>query len=722
MTHMLELRGCAPEPLMTYLKALGVFRTVAEQMDKYARSWWKNDSFMLKSALDRDALVEFFLKDYRPTPIVSPWNGGSGFFSRDNSKAMDTILKLESPRFRLWGEVVSTGKRIVSRGEGIDKRNFKEWTLAKCRAEFPDDALDWLDATYVLTEDGATFPPLLGTGGNDGRLEFSNNFMQNVISALNLDERRDGVSLARSRLIAALFNDGSPESMRKRSTGFYNPGGVGGANASVGFNDVALTNPWDYVLMLEGVLMFAGAATRRLVSPSSPKAVFPFTADSSPAGYGTSADSEYGYSSRAEFWAPLWDRPTSSQELRHVLSEGRAQIGRRQGANGTDFARAVVGLGTESGVRQFQRHGFMARNGLAYLAAPLGRFYTPDHNASERTHLANVLFDLDSWLYSLRRNASGSSVPTGLGTVLRQIEVAILEFCQRGRPRDLQEVLIAVGRAERWVGRSVLRQSVGPLSRLSWEWTHHAYDGSAEFRLARAMASILPEPPEGNRKVGPIRENLEPVDTGGRPSWRDNSASFVWGAGDAYSNMVAVLERRCLEGRMSGTREGTSLPLNGTYSATFSDLVSLIDGRVDAQRLSDIAMPLSFATYWPRQARGDSQPHRSFSTPVDLPSAYAVMKLTLLSGKFKLPEYGVEDGIDIAMEPSMLSMLRKGRIEDAYRIACRRLRASGLRPISNDPGIRNGLEQGRRLAAALLFPLDDRSHGALAECALRKPG
>jgi CRISPR-associated protein Csx17 len=93
----------------------------------------------------------------------------------------------------------------------------------------------------------------------------------------------------------------------------------------------------------------------------------------------------------------------------------------------------------------------------------------------------------------------------------------------------------------------------------------------------------------------------------------------------------------------------------------------------------------------------------------------------LLPGKFRCPEFGVDEGIDIAMEPSMLSMLRAGRMEDAYRIACRRLRECDLRPISDDPGTRNGLEQGRRLAAALLFPLDDRSHGALAERALRKP-
>ena len=59
--HRLEPRGCAPEPLIAYLKALGIFRLLAEQKNKDARAWWQADTFVLRSTLDRDALVEFFL-------------------------------------------------------------------------------------------------------------------------------------------------------------------------------------------------------------------------------------------------------------------------------------------------------------------------------------------------------------------------------------------------------------------------------------------------------------------------------------------------------------------------------------------------------------------------------------------------------------------------------------------------------------------------------------
>ncbi len=715
--HELELKGCSPDPLMSYLKALGILRLVSEQADDNARAYWKHDAFYLRSALDRDALTDFFLNEYKPTPIVSPWNGGSGFYPKDNSKAMETIIEVESPRFQLWYEVISESRGILSspKSKELKKSEQKEWVLSQCRARFSDDALDWLDAAYVLTSGGVKFPPLLGTGGNDGRLEFSNNFMQNIVLALNLEERRNGENITRNQVVSALFREGSPQLVRKRSTGFYNPSSVGGANASVGFNDDSLTNPWDYVLMFEGTLAFAGAAARRLSAQGTSKTVYPFTVDNSAAGYGTSSDSEYGDSSRAEFWAPLWNSPTSLRELERLMSEGRAQLGRKQVSSGSDFARAVAGLGTERGISEFQRYGFLVRNGLAYLAAPLGRFYSEQgkHDVIER---ANVLFDLDPWLDSLRRAASGRNAPSELGTVRRRIDNAIIEFCQRGQPRDLQDVLIAVGQAEKWISKSGIRDTVKPLRNLSPDWIKYAYDDSyrpIEFRLARAMASILHELPHGRREVGPIRENLEPVETQPRVDWKEGSVSCVWTAGDPLSNMLSVLQRRCLEGRMNGLNHP---PLNTAYSAWLSDIVSFLNGEVDIQRVADLTLPLSFVRYWHRSESHNAQPFRVL---LELPAAYAVMKLTLLPDKFKCPEF-CEDR-EIRTEPRMLAMLRAGRVDDAYRVAHRRLIASGLRPVSGRPGISDGSEAGRLLAAALLFPLDRRAYCALADRALRKP-
>ena len=729
MRYEVELQGCAPEPLMAYLKALGIFRLVSEQKDPSARAWWRNDCFYLSSELDRDGLVGFFLHEYRPTPIVSPWNGGGGFFATSSSKskeAVRSISALESDRLKDYRQTIEAVQGLLS-DAGIKAKPSKAekaLILAKCRSQLSDLAVLWLDAVYTLSAEDPKFMPLLGTGANDGNMDFTCNFMTNLVPALT------GVDVGKSPskrvcpdarragwLDISVLGEGDGQ-LVKGSVGQFNPGGIGGPNATVGFDGSSLLNPWDFVLMMEGTVLFAGAAARRLSAPSSSRAVFPFTVASSMA---VSGAFDYGESSRAEFWAPLWEQPAILPELEQLMCEGRAQLGRRQVSNGTDFARAVVGLGTERGVDQFQRYGFLERYGRTYLATPLGRFQVRhDQKDREIARRANVLFDLNVWMDSLRRNVSGRNAPAGLGVALSQIEGAIFEFCRQGREEDLQNVLIVVGKAERWLSTSGLRKGndkgrgVSPLNSLSWDWIRFADDKSPEFELARAMASIHHLKKDDKLKVGPIRENMDPVDTDRRTTtWKEDNTSFVWTAGDPLDNMLAVLERRCLEGRM---QDLGNAPLASAYSARLIDIIEFLNGDIDLQRIANLALPLSFIRYWPR---GDQESVRPISAPLELPVAYAVMKMTLLPKEFECQDFGEKRAIP--MEPRMLSMLKAGRVKEAFGVAWRRLRASGLQPLSKEPGMPDGLANGRRLAAVLLFPLDKSAHCSLAERAVRKP-
>src|SRR5437016_6188380 len=58
---VLTLQGCPPEPLGNYLKALGVFRLVAEQADPTARAWWQGGVLRILTGFDNAALRNFFL-------------------------------------------------------------------------------------------------------------------------------------------------------------------------------------------------------------------------------------------------------------------------------------------------------------------------------------------------------------------------------------------------------------------------------------------------------------------------------------------------------------------------------------------------------------------------------------------------------------------------------------------------------------------------------------
>lgn len=122
--HIHRLDGCAPTPLAHYLKALAILRLVSEQKDAQARGWWRDETFFLATALNREELVHFFLYEYAPTAIVAPWNGGSGFYPKDNQEAMTAIVKSEAPRFAAYKKaLLFAGEQVKGQGK---KANFAE--------------------------------------------------------------------------------------------------------------------------------------------------------------------------------------------------------------------------------------------------------------------------------------------------------------------------------------------------------------------------------------------------------------------------------------------------------------------------------------------------------------------------------------------------------------------------------------------------------------------
>ena len=72
---------------------------MAEQKDKGARGCWRDEAFVLGTTLTDEDLVLFFLDEYRPSPIISPWNGGSGFYfqeGKSNEKDAATGKKIKT--------------------------------------------------------------------------------------------------------------------------------------------------------------------------------------------------------------------------------------------------------------------------------------------------------------------------------------------------------------------------------------------------------------------------------------------------------------------------------------------------------------------------------------------------------------------------------------------------------------------------------------------------
>ena len=163
--NVIELSGCTAEPLMAYLKALGVFRLVAEQADSMTLMCWYGGNCLLHTALDRDSLVDFFLERYQPSPIATPWNSASGFAPtkaankapKDKAAraAVEEILRSKVPQLDPYRNAISSIQQLPRGNE--DEKNWKRDYFVRCRSGLPDSVVSWLDVCFALT-DRITFP------------------------------------------------------------------------------------------------------------------------------------------------------------------------------------------------------------------------------------------------------------------------------------------------------------------------------------------------------------------------------------------------------------------------------------------------------------------------------------------------------------------------------------------------------------------------------------
>lgn len=700
ITQSIVLYGCTPEPLMSYLKALGVLRLLNDQKDPEIRAWWSGDTLQLQTTIDRESLIAFFLSDYVPTPIIAPWSGGSGFFKKDNKRFVDALSRSTERRCQPYAQVIQLARDILANEKITDKPSdeLKASLLRQYRRKAPEPLVEWMDAAMVLEHDGAVFAPVLGTGGNDGRLDFTQNFMSRLVT-LGIPS---GATHPNSRewLTCSLFGP-AVEGLQEAAVGQFAPGRAGGPNATQGMEGSALDNPWDFVLMLEGSLVLAGAAVRRLAAGEISRSAFPFTVRPVGAGYGSASDNDETQS-RGEIWLPIWKRPAAFAEIQNVFAEGRAALSARTAQTGLDFARAVTSLGVDRGFNGFHRYGFLKRSGKAYLASPLGRFHVREQAEID------LLREIDPWLDRFRRAATSKDAPARFHSTLHRIEETIFDVSRYGGSRFI-EVVRALGSAERQLAtgeRWRNSQRLQPLGKLSTLWLEAANDGSIEFELALALAGIH------DQKIGSLRSNLEPVEEHRtRVIWTDQNKSIVWNASDLSSNLADVLQRRMLDGE----REGCSnLPLGSRHSASLGAIAAFLEGSqgtIDEAKMAELLWGLVLVDQ--RQTYLKIAFAKDRTSP--LPRAYALLKLLFLPGPLTTHQ-GTQ--VRVCPESRVLSLLRSGRIAEACEIATRRLRSSRLTPMRvNWKDVHR--MPGSRLAAALLVAVDARCAEDLLKLVIR---
>ena len=663
--NVIRLGGCTLEPLGSYLKALSVLRLVSEQADSAARGWWERGSFYLETELDEDGLVEFFLERYAPTPILSPWNGGSGFCSKDRKVGIGAIAGSTSARFAVYREAIERAREIPGVGDekgasAAEEGNRRKAIQLACRNQLPDGCVEWLDAAVGISaeEEERTFAPILGTGGNEGRLDYTNNLME-YLAVLLISP--DGKTPVETLLRNALFGSATA-GLQPGAVGQYDPGRAGGFNQGQGVEtaDIA-TNPWNFVLTLEGAVAWAAGLYRRQGVSYRSFLCSPFTVKSTPVGYG-SAGAKDADSARAEIWAPIWDRRATYGELKALLREGRAAVDGRPAQNGLEFAEAACMLGVDRGIAGFMRYNLLKRRGDSYIALPVGRFEVKDRSESDLVRELNGVLDAISWQMK--------SPPAELASLRRQVEEGMYNVLLRGA-EALEDLAASVGKLHRRI--LLTGKEVHIPASLSRIWVSKLARTSAEARIAAALAGMW------DQNAPAMVEHLDRA-----------NGNFSWTGATLAERMARTLERRVLLTEQRGLGRN---PLGSAYRARIGDATLFLEGSVDDERIEELLFAFTLVNW----RKGDSGESKGWDD-VGVWPVYALLKHL-----FSAEHVETGEGKKYLMaDLGVLAALTAGDVGQAVRTGARRLQNAGLlRADMEDPG---GFD-GMRLAAALLIPV-----------------
>lgn len=473
------LTGLTPKTLAGYLAGLGLFRVLSTQVDRSAKMSWQDDVCAIYTTVND--IPTWFINHYKPTPLFSPWNGGSGFGAKDKTpkETLGKLLTTDSERFSEFKLVYAFIIETLNKSER--HKWPKEVLVRALRNGLTGGARQWLDAVVVLASsplnETLKFPALGGTGGNDGRLELSSNFHQrlfDVIPELGADRMKSA-----SWFEALLYGTMSAP-LVKAAIGQFDAVSSGLPGSSGAGSSVSLVNPWQLILLLEGICLFAATTTKRQGEHGSFVSA-PFTVQGNPGGPNGGAWVEQ---SRGEVWVPLFDAPSSLTAVKSLFSGARASWNRRSATKAAHMYASIHSLGVSRGVDRFGRFGLLQRNGLAFSSVLL------DQVEVKPIPAVNIATEIEPYKDSIARG-SGKAIQH----FSRRADTSMLEFARHPDAlalvdwlHDLALIRLAASRSSSALekvrtGTALPRASAAPGLLAA------SLKNSPEWRVAAALAS-----------------------------------------------------------------------------------------------------------------------------------------------------------------------------------------------------------------------------------------
>ncbi|MGH9109333.1 MAG: hypothetical protein ACRDY3_07715, partial [Acidimicrobiales bacterium] len=318
-------------------------------------------------------------------------------------------------------------------------------------------------------------------------------------------------------------------------------------------------------------------------------------------------------------------------------------------------------------------------------------------------------------------------------------------------PGALAETLVEISRLEIAVGRARHfreESAAGPVSGASarrWvpallsEAGTTAWKDGAELRLAIALASCHDRGQGGSAVSASLRAMVGPIafDDRDRPQWTSTSRVEGLGVRSVVDVLAAAHVRRAMDvlaahrrpdenvGRDDGPDPGPGLPTRFAHgrSAELLDVAALLAGTLDEGRLAALLGACMLLDWrqradirWPTPAELGAGPEAIPPCLSVLGPFYSRQPLTVWwmsdAGPGSAPASSDRLPLPVHLRPDSewVPLLAAGRGQEAVDGALRRLRIAGLDPVATHASeVSLDHRVARRLAAALLFPLSQRT-------------
>ena len=677
---VVPIPGLTPDGLGNYLASLGLLHLLAQKWPSVCIAW-------------RD-------------DVLNVVGGPSKLTEICDQLACIAEKKEWTPYGRSWLSVQK--KKSTKAKSGKD--------LALWVAQAKEGELELFNA-HAVPAATVSFNPVLGSGGNAGRRDFSKGWGK-AVEAL-----RKSSTKSRSALEALLLGEPTTWLLEELNAASWFSDANKLYNSGQKPFRVGLLSPWAMALACEGLAYLAGGASRRLGAQSRGIGAFPFVTRAAAPEAAGEAGRDLG-----EIWVPIWARPMTSPEVQTLFARGRAEVQGRGTLTPGEFATAVLRRGVDAGISEFRRfvlgrttsaNTFESRfEGIFGLPIPV-----PDSAASAPIE---QLLGLVGRLPRDRKVGKRWRFEGLRGPV----EAALLRLA--AMPEDpelargvLDAAVTALDRVDRNRSYREARVSWQPLP---IEWLPALFrdeEPTAEAGLALALVSGFPR----SRPFSLYRfgvewkyDHFEHPDRA-PPRW-------VWRPGMLLRALTAVLLRRTLdcEAEQKKRRNGEE-PVRFLMPASSRHVSRWLDGAIDenllARWLSRLAL---FDWDWrfvPRQVSELARPDAV--RPEASASLCLFGLLQPLFDRQPVKLYGTNSEYDLLNSESgartpaaarkLASLIRIGQLDTAVRFAISRY-AMARAPVAriNTPWC---VSDPERLLASILFQIPHWERGYLVQRWLR---